>query len=249
MSVYPMELGFAAGTLIATPIGVSGPQTPIKFGVLQDVDLSMSADLKPLYGQNRVSIALAPGKTKIELKAKFAQINAALFNNLFFGGTIAATQTLFQDSEALTVPATGANTVSSAHASLWTADEGVVYQASGLGLTAAATPSALGQYSVAAGVYTFESLDASALVYASYLYSSATGEQITFGNPKMGVGPSFSVMLNQPFDGRQATYIFPVCQASKLQIPTKQDDWVIQELDFEVAANAAGIVGYINTSL
>jgi hypothetical protein len=64
----------------------------------------------------------------------------------------------------------------------------------------------------------------------------------------MGVGPVFSVMLNQAFDGRQQTFMFTICQSSKLQYPTKQDDFTISELDFMVAQNSAGVVGYINSS-
>lgn len=245
MSQYAQEIGFASGTLIATPVFTTGIQTPMKFGILQDVDLSFSGELKELYGQNRFAVAIAPGKTKIELKAKFAQIQGALFNNLFFGGAQTATQTLFADSEPHTI-ASGAATA--ANSTQFIADQGVFYAATGQQLQAATTITAPGQYNQSGGVYAFSTGDNSQAVYLSYTYGSTSGSQITLINPKMGVGPQFSVVLSQMFDGRQHTWIFPQCQASKFSFPTKQDDFVIAEVDFMVAANAAGIVGTLNTA-
>jgi len=71
---------------------------------LQDAQLDFSADLKELYGQGRYAIALAPGKTKVEIKAKFAGIRGAAFKRFYFGAaTTPATQVLFADSEPGTV--------------------------------------------------------------------------------------------------------------------------------------------------
>jgi hypothetical protein len=249
VSVYANEISFGSGTLIATPTGQGGLTTPIKFGILQDVALDFTADLKELYGQNRYAVALAPGKTKIELKAKFAAISGVLFNTLFFGSPQTATQTMYQDSELVTVPATGAATVSSAHASVFGADQGVYYDLSGQQLASVSVPAAAGQYSEANGIYTFDTLDAGALMYLNYTYQTTSGVQIPLPNPLMGIGPTFGVILAQTFDGRQATYVFPNCQASKLSMPTKQDDFTITEVDFMVAANRTGVVGYLNTSL
>jgi hypothetical protein len=250
VSIYSQEIGFAAGTLIATPIGVAGVVTPVRFGILQDVSLTMTADLKELYGQNRYAIALAPGKTKIELNAKFAQINGALFNGVYFGASQAAAQTLFADSEPQSVPTVSAYTVAATNHSVYANDQGVFYQATGQPLLAVTALSAAGQYEVNnAGTYTFGSADAGAIVDLSYTYTSAAGVQLTIANPKMGVGPAFSILLSQAYDGRQANFLFNVCQASKLSFPTKQDDFTISEIDFMVAANASGIIGTLNTSL
>ena len=92
MSQYAEQIGFAAGTLVGTRVDVAGP--PVRFGILQDAQLDFSADLKELYGQNRYAIALAPGKTKVEIKAKFAGIRGMLFNGFYFGE--AATPATYQ---------------------------------------------------------------------------------------------------------------------------------------------------------
>jgi hypothetical protein len=249
VSQYAQQIGFAAGTLIGTPVGVSGPVTPQRFGILQDVSLDFSADLKELYGQNRYAIALAPGKTKIEIKAKFAAIAGNLFNQLYFGATAAATETLFANQEAQTIPGSGAYTVAGSNAAHFLSDQGVSYASTGLPFTNVGTVTSAGQYISNNGTYTFNAGDASAPIYLSYTYSSTGGVQVPIANIAMGVGPSFKIVLSQSFDGRQITYIFNQCQCSKLSFPTKQDDFTISELDFMVAADASGNIGSLNTAL
>jgi hypothetical protein len=74
--------GFGAGALWGTPLtdafgaAIANP-TPLLFGVLQDVSVDISADVKELYGQNSFPEAVARGKTKIAGKAKFGRINGA----------------------------------------------------------------------------------------------------------------------------------------------------------------------------
>jgi hypothetical protein len=252
MSQYNDQLNFAAGTLIATQVGVSGVVTPVRFGVLQDVSLDFSADLKELYGQYRYAIALAPGKTKVEMKAKFAGIRGQLFNQLYFGATVTAVTTVLTDSEAQTIPASSTYTVTAANGASFLTDEGVFYQATALPLTKVSSLTAAGQYlppTGSPGVYTFSSGDAGAGIYISYLNTSSGGVQIPIGNPKMGVGPSFKVVVGGSFDGRPATYTFNQCQSSKLSLPTKQDDFMISELDFMISADSNGNIGTINTML
>lgn len=249
MSVYANEIGFAAGSLIATQINASGVITPVRFGILQDVQLDFSADLKELYGQNRYAIALAPGKTKVEVKAKFAALSGTMFNQLYFGGTTSATQILFADAELGTIPASTTYTVTVANSASWLADQGVYYVATGQPLTKVSALTAAGQYTVASGVYTFDLADAGAQVFISYTYSSTSGIQVPISNVKMGVGPSFSIVLSQAFDGRQGNTVLYVCQSSKLSLPSKQDDFMIAELDFMVAANLAGQIGTMNMAM
>jgi hypothetical protein len=249
MSIYSEQIGFAAGVLIGqrTDITVT---TPRRFGILQDVTLDITADLKELYGQKRYAIALAPGKTKVELKAKFAGIRGNLFNDLFFGETATASQTQYVDNELATVPGSSTYTVAASNHAAFLNDEGVFYQNTGLPLSVVSVLSAAGQYEISnTGTYTFDSLDASAGVGLSYTYSTAGGVQISIANLAMGTGPIFKVMLSESFDGRQGNWIFNSCQCSKLSLPTKQDDFEIYELDFMVSADGSGNIGTANFAL
>jgi hypothetical protein len=250
MSQYAEQSGFGAGVLIATRNDIVGSSAR-KFGILQDVAVDFSADLKELYGSKRYPIALAPGKTKIEIKAKFAGIRGAIYNDLYFGATTAATQTLFMDSEAASVPTVSTYIVTVANSAKFLTDQGVFYVAGTVPFTRVATAPTIGQYSVvvATGVYTFAAADASAAVLISYTYSSTTGLQIPIVNTPLGLGPIFSVVLSDPYDQRQLTYTFNACQASKLSLPTKQDDFMISEMDFMAAQDVNGNIGMINVNL
>lgn len=73
--------------------------------------------------------------------------------------------------EANTVPAAGPFTRTVAHASEWVLDQGV--KKAGVPMTAVASAPATGQYSVAAGVYTFAAADANAAILISYRYLAA----------------------------------------------------------------------------
>ena len=83
----------------------------------------------------------------------------------------------------------------------------------------------------------------------SYTYTSATGIKIPITNQLLGVGPSFSLILSQGYDGRTGNYIFNACKCSKLNLPTKQDDFTIFDMDIMASADAAGNIGSINLGL
>lgn len=82
-----MAYHFGSGQLSATPT-VGSPAT---FGGLQDVSIDFSFTNKTLHGSKQFPLVVARGTGKISGKAKFANINAALFNDLFFQGTKAVT--------------------------------------------------------------------------------------------------------------------------------------------------------------
>ena len=82
-----MAYHFGSGTLSATPT-VGSPAT---FGALQDVSIDFSFTNKQLNGSNQFPLVIARGTGKIGGKAKFANIQAGLFKDLFFQGTKAVT--------------------------------------------------------------------------------------------------------------------------------------------------------------
>ena len=98
-----MQYGFGSGVLTALRNDIAG-QTPVRFGVLQDVSVDFSADTKELYGQTQYPVDVARGKVKIAGKAKFAQINTKLFNSLYFGQSTSTGSVLFAYNETATIP-------------------------------------------------------------------------------------------------------------------------------------------------
>jgi len=244
---------FGSGTLWGLPNGgnTAANPTPTKFGTLQDVSLDISGDVKQLYGQKQFPEAVARGKCKITGKAKFAYINGKQLNDVFFGQTLGAGMKQVALDEAAVVPATpfqvtvsnAANFVNDSRG-----DQGVRYTTgakAGQPLTRVASGPAAGQYSVnsATGVYTFAAADTGAGVVISYMFTVATGgSQMNITNQMMGFAPTIQVLLESVYNNSQFNVLLYNTVASKLSFATKQEDFIIPELDFEAFANAAGQV-------
>jgi hypothetical protein len=233
------QRSFGSGLLFAT--NTAANSTPIQFGTLQDISLDISRTVKELYGQGQFAVAVGAAQQKITGKAKIGQVNGHLYNDLFFGGTSAVGQTLLAYNEAASVPATTTYAITVTNSATWVEDQGVLYAATGLPFKRVATGPTIGQYSVAAGIYTFAAADASAPVLISYTWTSASaGSTITTGNPLQGVQPTFSMIVSRQYNGQQEAFKLWSCIASKLSLPTKMADWGITELDFSAFADSAG---------
>ena len=167
---------FGSGVLIGTRTDIANA-TPINFGLVQEVQLDLQFTAKELYGQYQFPVAIARGQGKATGKAKMARVSGLTFNNLFFGASLVPGQLATAFGEAQSVPASTPFTVSVTNAGQWQDDCGVVYAASGLPLTKVASAPTAGQYSVAAGVYTFNASDAGAAVLVSYTYAVVREER------------------------------------------------------------------------
>lgn len=233
---------FGSGVLLGTRTDVANA-TPVNFGLVQEVQLDLQFTAKELYGQYQFPVAIARGQAKASGKAKMAQVSGLAFNNLFFGASLAAGQLATAYGEAQSVPASTPFTISVANAAAWQDDYGVVFAATGLPLSKVASAPATGQYSVAAGVYTFNTADAGKAVLISYTYTVASsGQQLTLSNPLLGTTPTFQAQLYTSFQGKPVNVKLFNCVSSKLAFATKLEDFVIPELDFDIFANAAGNV-------
>ncbi|MDG3442443.1 hypothetical protein [Nitrospirillum amazonense] len=241
------QYSFGAGSLFGTPVGVANA-TPVQFGTLQSVSVDIDFTLKELYGQNQFPEVVARGQAKIQGKAKAGRIQGSVFNSLFFSGTSTTGQQLVALNEVAAVPASTPWTVTVANSTTFQADQGVVFAATGVPLVRVASAPTTGQYAVAAGVYTFAAADTGAGLLISYSYTSATGGTVTtISNQLQGVAPTFSMVLTTPFAGQTLTLSLNACTSSKLQLATKQGDFMQPEMDFMAYADASGTVGKIST--
>jgi len=239
---------FGSGTLFATPLTTIGNPaanpTPTQFGTLQDVSLEISFDTKELYGMYQFPDMIARGKGKITGKAKFAKVNGKQLNDLFFGQTVTAGQTLVQLDQAAAVPASPFQiTITPPSSGTFVEDLGVRYASTGEPLSRVASGPAQGQYSQSGAVYTFASADQTAQVLISYSYSvAAAGVTVAVSNQLMGFAPNFSCVLRELFNSQQTNVKLYACIASKLTRATKQEDFLIQEFDFSAFTNSSGKV-------
>lgn len=240
---------FGTGQLFSTPVGGGAP---LKFGALQDVSVDFSGDIKQLFGQYQFALDTARGKTKIEWKAASGNIDVSAFNTIFFGQTVDATgnELIQVFNEAASVPAMSTYTVTVTHAADFYQDLGVYSATTGLPLKQVASAPATGQYSVStSGVYTFAAADASAPMLFNYLYESATtGGSLEIGNKLMGSTPKFQLILSQVYDSKTFTLILYSNVADKLNLPLKQDDFLIAELSGQSMADATNRVARITTT-
>jgi hypothetical protein len=241
---------FGSGTAIAQPSGTN--QTPLNFGLLQEISIKVSRTSKALYCTYADPLAIGLGTRKWTGKAKTARFSLKVLNELMFGGTLSAGQVTTSYGEPHSVPATSTYVITTTQAATYSNDLGVIYAATGLPLKLVATVSAIGQYSVneATGVYTFDSLDASAAVLISYNYTiSATGQN--FSVPPTLIGSQINFSLNvtgmDPTTGGIFTGVFYNCVASDFSLGTKLEDFAMPEFDFQCYANAAGIPALFST--
>ena len=237
---------FGSGVMTITPSGAN--PTPINIGLMQEGSVDMQQTLKALYGQYKDPIAVGAGTRKWSGKSKIARISGRVLNALFFGGSLNSGMTTTA-YEAHTVPAASTYTVTPTNSATFTEDQGVIYAATGLPMTRVSSVSAVGQYSVAAGVYTFYSGDAPAPVIISYNYTVAgSGQSLSI--PQTLIGQTLTFGLNftatDPTTNSVFTGQFFNCVAEKFSLATKLEDFVIPELDFQLFANAAGSVGTFN---
>lgn len=235
--LYGIPTADASGAAIANP-------TPVPFGVLQEVSLDISFETKMLHGQNQMPVAVGRGKGKMSGKAKFADIRGLTYNQIFFGTALSANiVAAVNDITGATIPTTPFTITPTVPLSgTWARDLGVRNGVSGAYMTRVASAPTTGQYSVAAGVYTFAAADTGILVFISYEYTatSASAKQFTFVNQPMGYAPTFMMVLSNPFQGKNLHMRLPQCVSSKMAMAFKNDDFNIPELDFDAFADVSG---------
>lgn len=252
MTVHP-QYSFGAGQLFAA---LPGANTPIRFGAVQGVSLSISFAQKMVYGRKQFPIGIYRGVAKLTGVAEFAHINGAIFEKLFFGAGAAKTvgvQRLVQQ-EAHTVTA---NIVTANHAAGFFKDLGVTRVDNGQVFERTIENGLDGpigqQYfcNETTGVYTFnydpDSNCNTNDVLINYLWTdTASGSNLAIANQDQGIAPSFKMVLTETFNGKSMTVVLNSCQATKLNMAFKQNDFMIPELGFSYGADANGSVGSIS---
>ena len=167
------------------------PTQATQVGVLKDVTLDISFDTKELRGSYTFPVDIAKAGGKIEGKAKFAQISGRLINEIIQGTLTTGATVIGSNNEAGTVPASP-YAITVANTTGWS-DLGVYNVTNSKFMTRVASSPATGQYSAAAGVYTFAAADTTNKVQISYSYTSATANTVTLTNALMGSGTTYLI--------------------------------------------------------
>jgi hypothetical protein len=245
-----MQLTFGAGEVFGTLLrdangnAITNP-TPIRVMGLQELSLDMSADLKEYHGTNRFALAVAQGKVKVSGKFKGALINGASLNALFFGAglTSGTMRSIQADNVGALIPNTPFTvTPTVPNTGTWAEDLGVMDQ-NAVAMTRVASAPATGQYSVAAGIYTFAAADVGRRVFISYAYTftNAQAKRIALQNLPMGSSPAFKLNYLSRFQGQDCLLVLESVISTKLMLfGSKNDDFSVPEIDFTAQADATG---------
>lgn len=246
-------INFGSGKLIATPTNLAdgtaiATPTPVVLGIMQEVSLDLSVDIKTLYGSGMYPVAVAQGKGNIAIKAKYADISAGVLGSLFFGQDSTAGIKDAVTDFAASVPASSPYTitVSPPSSGSFVADLGIFDATTGAQYKRVSAAPATGEYSVSAGVYTFAAADQGKAVTLNYEYSASAGGKVwAINNRQMGYTPSFSVLLKGEYDGKSIVAKFYRGVSGKLSLPFKNEDFAVPDFEASCFANAANQVGWI----
>ncbi|WP_457329732.1 hypothetical protein [Rhizobacter sp. P5_C2] len=256
-------INFGTGKIIATPTYDSLGKlllnpTPVRLGTMQDISVDIDVDLKTLYGSKRFPISVGQGKGKIEIKAKYAEINGAILGSLQFGKTASAGVRAAVFDFVVKVPAAEAAsqaavqvTVEPPQDATFATDLGVLDAATTESLERAAVidgqAPAVGHYTVSNGVYRFAPSTQDRMLLISYEYRAESGKGQIFQltNDVMGPTPAFSLLLQNSFDGKNLVMKFNRAVSSKVSLPLKNDDYAVYDLSAQAFADAADEIGYL----
>lgn len=233
---------FGPGALIVTRTDVAN-STPVNIGYAQSMAIDFSGNVKELYGQNEFPLDAARGTVKATAKIKAAVFSGLAFNAVFFGNTFATGSVKWALGEAGVIPTTPFQ-ITVANSAQFDADLGVINASTGLPFIKVASAPAVGQYSVAAGIYTFNTGDTTKAVLINYTYTAAAvGQTLNMLNTLIGTAPIFkmdyyTVRNNSPFVAR-----FFQGQASKLAFTTQLEDFSMPEFDVSLFCDATGSIG------
>lgn len=243
---------FGPGILWITRTDVT-PSTPVNIGFINEFSLDISFETKQLFGQNQYALLAARGTAKSTGKMKPATLSGQALNTVLLGGTwVTGTQYDAAASPSTAIPTTPFHiTPTVPNTGTWNSDLGVVNAATSVPMTLVASGPTAGQYSVAAGVYTFSSADQvsgiSVIMNFSYTYTAgALGQNQVIVNNPIGTTPTFQLDYKSNLYG--ATYYLRLFQAigGKAAFNHKITDFVMPEYDFDFFANPAQQVGIIS---
>jgi hypothetical protein len=239
---------FGPGSLYLTRTDVAN-STPVNIGYVQEFSLDEAAETKDLFGQNQYPLVSARGTIKITGKAKAAELSGIAVNNCYHGqSNFSSGQLQMASSPSTAIPTTPFQITPTVPGSgTWTTDLGVINAATGLPFQKVASGPTTGQYSVAAGVYTFAAADDSGgnaySVIITFAYTTTgSGQTMIVTNQLIGTTPLFQLDYATTLNGNPYYLRLFQCIASKLGQSFKLTDFMMPEIDFSVFANAAGQV-------
>lgn len=263
MDTFGAGYMFAIPTATALGVAVTNP-SPVQFGILQNVTISDTTEIKELYGALTYPVDIGRGKGKISIKAKFASVNALLYNITYYGQTLVAGYDALHAELVGTSFTAGGNNVSvpAPSGGIFARDLGVqgVDPYGGVGgfpLVRVATGPTSGQYALFTGgagatgaTYDFSAVDAGKQMYISYEFTNATApataQTLTVVNLAMGSAPTFQCEFQAFRQTTGETFFtrFPNCVSTSITRDFKNDDFTVPDIEIMAFADTLGNIKY-----
>jgi hypothetical protein len=243
-NIAPQGL-FGPGILYLTRTDIANG-TPANVGFVNEFQYDFAGETKDLSGQNQFPLLIARGPIKATGKIKAATMSGLALNTVLIGGAwTAGTQYDIFSTPATAIPTTPFQitpTIPSSGA--FDTDLGVINAATGVPMTKVASGPVAGQYSQAAGIYTFSSADnvsgISVIISVAYHFTTgATGQFQIVQNQLIGTTPTFQLDYKTILYGATYYVRFYNCVGSKVAMAHKLTDFAMPEYDFGFFANAA----------
>jgi len=242
MPVVNGQKVFAAGRFFGIN-NVTVP-TPTVFGVPQDQTITFKRDVKSLFGENQLPEDVSSGTMQVSGKVTLATLNPRMFADLVFGVSGTPGQTNLANKEPGAIPGSGPFTVTVANSATWTGNEGVIDATTGKPMARVASSPAAGQYSAAAGVYTFSSADQGKAVLISYTFTiSSSGETVPLNNAPMGKVGNFTAVMQFLWGSEQSLLTLNNCLSTDTELATKLDDYGKPTFGFNSSCDTSGVLG------
>jgi hypothetical protein len=245
---------FDAGTVWYVPetgdanVTLADTLTPIRVGNLKGVTLNCEFAIQETYGQHRLPLQASAALHRITGVAKIGTFSGQALCRILLGQNPSTGGTYALVDVAGTIPATSTYTVTPAMPTggTWNADMGVIMAATGVALVRVAANPATGQYSVAAGVYTFNAAQKGLGVAISCLYTSTSGTTITWANPLRYFMPGFKFVLQAEYNGKKVCWVLNKVVSTRLSFPTVLEQFSISDFSFAAIADASNNIGIIS---
>jgi hypothetical protein len=232
----------ALGAIYAVPSGAN--PTPVPIAISKDVTIGFKVTKKGLRGQWKWFIDVAEFGNEATVKFKNADFRASILSMVFSGVVTTPNASVIPATgEAATIPGTPYQ-VTVANSAQFLEDGGVLNYTLGKWLIRVASAPATGQYSVAAGVYTFAAADTTHNVSIVYSYSQTVGNTQVLSNTTMGPSTAFAVRIYNQYTINGVVKSFglkaPAVHFEALNWALKSEDWAEQDIEGIVAQNPAG---------
>jgi hypothetical protein len=235
------QYNFGIGSLTFIPSGAN--PTPVPVGVLTDVSVDVSYDLKELRGSYQAAVDVARGPLKITGKAKNAAISGAALLAALGGATSTTGSKIGITGEAGVIPAAPYE-VTVAQGATFYENLGVIDLTAGKQLTCVAAAPAAGQYMVnsTTGKYTFAAADTGHNVSFNYAYTAAAvGKTVSLLNQVMGASTSFILACYNNYNGKGFGWRFPAVHVPKLSLALKAEAYTDEDMDFFVVQDPTSL--------